>query len=176
MQHFSTQTPARGAATVRDMFGTFDDSAMAALGRAQECAADRGSSEIGAAEIVLAVLSRLGSSADRNLVALVSAVAARPELGAAGLPTAADPDQLDRLSRSAFTDRFPGQRLPFAESALATFRAAWKKAKWDGRKQVDEFDLLTAAIEQSALAEARHAAGIDLDSARAVIKELRQPG
>ena len=96
------------------MFGTFGGSAMVALSRAQECAADRGSSEIGAAEIVLAVLSRLGSSADRSLVALVSAVAARPELGAAGLPTAADPDQLDRLSRSAFTDRFPGQRLPFA--------------------------------------------------------------
>jgi len=80
------------------------------------------------------------------------------------------------LTRSDFADRIPNQRLPFAESAIATFRAAWKKAKWDGRKRVDEYDLLTAAIEQPVLAAARSAAGIDLDALRAVISGLRQSG
>jgi hypothetical protein len=39
---------------------------------------------------------------------------------------------------------------------------------------VDEFDLLTAAIEQPALAAARRAAGIDLDAVRAAVGGLRQ--
>ncbi len=171
---FLHATPGRGAATVRDMFGTFSSSAMAAVGRAQDFAADRGSTDINAADIVLAVLARLGSAADQSLAALGDALAKRSAVEPAGPPPVVDPDQLDRLSRSAFTDRFPGQRLPFAESAIATFRAAWKKAKWDGRKQVDEYDLLTAAIEQPALAEPRSAAGIVLDSIRPVISGLRQ--
>jgi hypothetical protein len=157
------------------MFGTFSAPAMAALGRAQECAADRGSSEIGAVEVVLAVLSRLDASIDPSLAALGEALAARPELDAGGPPAAAEPDQLARLGRSAFPDRIPGQQIPFGESAIATFRAAWKKAKWDGRKQVDEYDLLTGAIEQPALAAARRVAGIDLDAVRAAISGLRQP-
>ena len=158
------------------MFGTFDDTAMAALGRAEECAADRGASEIDAVDIVLAVLAQLGGATDQSLAALDNAMAKGSAVGPAGPPPAPDSDQLARLSRSNFADRIPNQRLPFAESAIATFRAAWKKAKWDGRKRVDEYDLLTAAIEQPALAAARSAAGIDLDAVRTFVSGLRQSG
>jgi len=157
------------------MFGTFSPSAMAALGRAEEGATDRGGLEIGAGDIVLAVLTQLGAPTERSLAALGEALVAPTDLDPAIPPTPADPDQLGRLHHSDFTDRIPGQQIPFGESAIATFRAAWKKAKWDGRKQVDEFDLLTGAIEQPALAAARGAAGIDLDAVRAAISGLRQP-
>jgi hypothetical protein len=156
------------------MFGTFSGSAMAALGRAEECAAGRARPKIGAGDIVLAVLSQLGKSVEQSLAGLGEALTAPPELDPA-IPPAPNPDQLGRLNSSAFTDRIPGQQIPFGESAIATFRAAWKKAKWDGRKRVDEYDLLTAAIEQPALAAARLAAGIDLDAVRALISGLRQP-
>jgi hypothetical protein len=158
------------------MFGSFDGSAMIAVGRAQECAADRGDFEITAADVVLAVLSHLDSRTDRRLAALGEALAARPGLDPATPPSAVDPDRLSRLNHSCLADRIPGQRLPFAESAIATFRAAWKKAKWDGRKRVNEYDLLTAAIEQPALDEARRAAGADLDAVRAVINGMRHAG
>ncbi|MET0966189.1 MAG: hypothetical protein ABWZ02_07330 [Nakamurella sp.] len=156
------------------MFGTFSGSALAAVGRAEECAADRNGFEISAEDVVLAV-TQLVAPTKGSLAALVEALATPKDVDPANPPNPADADQLGRLKHSDFTDRIPGQQIPFSESAIATFRAAWKKAKWDGRKQVDEYDLLTGALEQPALAAARRAAGIDLDAVRAVISGLRQP-
>jgi len=152
---------------------------MMVVGRAHDSAVSRGSTETGAEDVVLAVLTQMDVGVNPSLRSLAGALSAgaSPTSTTAivdGSPDAPDPDQLGRPTQSAFADRIPNQRLPFAESAIATFRAAWKKAKWDGRKRVDEYDLLTAAIEQPALAAARSAAGIDLDAVRAVISGLRQ--
>ena len=164
------------------MFGTFGESAMAAVGRAQEVALARSATEIDAADVILAVLPHLTEPADRSLTLLGAVLAAAndnrvPDRASAATGAVAggpDPAQLRRLDESAPADRIPHQRIPFAESAIATFRGAWKKAKWDGRKTVDEYDLLTAAVEQPALARARSEAGIDLDQVRATITQMRQ--
>jgi hypothetical protein len=172
VQYFSTQLRPPSAYR-RLMFGSFSGAAMAVIGRAHQCAVGRGGVGIEAGDIVLGALSGLGPVDDDGLLALarwLTSNAGRAQVAAAG----ADPLAKGRLERSGFADRIPGQQIPFAESAIAAFRAAWKKARWDGRPDVDEFDLLTAAIEQPALAAARRAAGIDLDEVRAAVGGLRQ--
>jgi hypothetical protein len=155
------------------MFGSFSAAAMAAIGRAQQRAVGRGGAEIGAGDLALGVLSGLEPVTDEVLLALVRRLTSTTGPAQAGM-AGADRLAQGRLERSGFADRIPGQHIPFAESAIAAFRAAWKKARWDGRPEVDAFDLLMAAIEQPALAAARIAAGIDLDDVRAVVGGLRQ--
>lgn len=155
------------------MFGSFSRSALAAVGRAQDGALTRGAAEIDATDVVVAVLSSLRGTIEPTLAALGAALATHTDLDPVALPEP-DPTRSARLRPPEFPDRIPDQRLPFAESAIASFRGAWKKPKWDGRTAVDEYDLLTAAMEQPALAQACGKAGIDLDAVRSAIDGQRQ--